>query len=120
MAVFQSMSFSWHMSMENFSAASAVRLPLRVWSMKTLPSWIVNSKSYVLEVALQSVVDVVEFLVGGGHFLRVLRNGFGSADAGHDVFALGVDEKFTVEFFLPLAGLRVNATPEPDASPVLP
>ena len=31
--------------MENFSAAMAVRLPLRVWSMKTFPSWMVNSKS---------------------------------------------------------------------------
>ena len=32
-AVCQSMSFSLTMSMENLSAAMAVRLPLRVWSM---------------------------------------------------------------------------------------
>jgi len=44
-AVSQSMSFSLHMSIENFSAALAVRLPLRVCNMKTLPSWMVNSKS---------------------------------------------------------------------------
>gem|GEM_PF-5359770 len=31
--------------MENFSAAAAVRLPLRVWSMNSLPSWMVNSMS---------------------------------------------------------------------------
>ena len=44
-AVCQSMSFSFTISMENFSAAAAVRLPLRVWSMKSLPSWMVNSTS---------------------------------------------------------------------------
>ena len=44
-AVSQSMSFSFTMSMANFSAAAAVRLPLRVWSMNSLPSWMVNSKS---------------------------------------------------------------------------
>ena len=32
-AVFQSISFSFTMSIENFSAAIAVRLPLRVCSM---------------------------------------------------------------------------------------
>ena len=32
-AVFQSISFSLNMSIENFSAAIAVRLPLRVCSM---------------------------------------------------------------------------------------
>jgi hypothetical protein len=45
MAVFQSMSFSFTMSIENLSAAAAVRLPFRVWSMKSFPSWIVNSTS---------------------------------------------------------------------------
>ena len=86
------------MSMENFSAAIAVRLPLRVWSMNTLPSWIVNSKSCTSLKWLSRVrADVVEFLVGGGHFLRELRDRFGRADAGDDVFALGVDEEFAVE-----------------------
>ena len=32
-AVFQSMSFSLAISIENLSAAIAVRLPFRVWSM---------------------------------------------------------------------------------------
>jgi hypothetical protein len=45
-AVRQSMSFSFTMSMENLSAAAAVRLPLRVWSMNSLPSWMVNSMSW--------------------------------------------------------------------------
>ncbi len=45
MAVCQLMSFSFTISMENLSAAAAVRLPLRVWSMNSLPSWIVNSMS---------------------------------------------------------------------------
>ncbi len=44
-AVFQSINFSLYISMENLSAAIAVRLPLRVCNMKTTSFSIVNSKS---------------------------------------------------------------------------
>ena len=86
------------MSMENFSAAMAVRLPLRVWSMKSLPSWMVNSKSCTSLKCFSRVSRIfVQFRVGGGHLLLELRDGLGRADAGDDVFALGVDEEFAVE-----------------------
>ncbi len=52
---------------------------------------------HVLEVRLQRVADVVQFLVGGGHLLVELRDGLGRADAGDDVFALRVDEEFAVK-----------------------
>ena len=44
-AVFSSISFSFTMSTAIFTAACAVRLPLRVCSMNSLPFSIVNSKS---------------------------------------------------------------------------
>jgi len=39
------MSFSFTMSTAICTAAAAVRLPLRVWSIQRLPSWMVNSMS---------------------------------------------------------------------------
>ena len=55
-AVSQSMSFSLTMSAANFSAAAAVRLPLRVWSMNSLPSWMVNSMSCTSLKCVSSVL----------------------------------------------------------------
>ena len=55
---------------------------------------------HVLEVLLERRADVVQFRVGGGHFLRELGDRFGGAHAGDDVFALGVDEEFAVELLL--------------------
>ena len=44
----------------------------------------------------------------------------GGADAGDDVLALRVGEEVAVGRFSPVAGSRVNATPVPESSPLLP
>ncbi len=44
-AVFSSIIFSSIMSMAILRAATPVRLPIRHWSIQSLPSWIVNSMS---------------------------------------------------------------------------
>jgi hypothetical protein len=75
---------------------------------------------HVLEVFFKDVADAFEFFIGLGQVLFEFDDRFGGANAGHDVLALSVDEKFAVELLSPLAGLRVKATPEPERSPVLP
>ena len=60
---------------------------------------------HFLEVCFQSLADVVEFGVGGGHFPAELRDGFGRAHARDDVLTLRVDEKFAVEFLHPVGGV---------------
>lgn len=54
---------------------------------------------HVFEVFFEGISDFVEFFIGFGHFFFEICNGFWGADAGDDVFALGVDEVFAVEDF---------------------
>src|ERR1041385_8821191 len=56
MAVFQSINPSFSISIAKRTAARPVRLPLRVWSMNNLPSWIVNSKSWTSLKCASSVL----------------------------------------------------------------
>ena len=79
-------------------AAKPVRLPLRVWSMKTLPSSMVNSKSCTSRKWLSRVLRTRSNSVGGfGHDFGQFGHRLGRAHARHHVFALGVDEEFAVE-----------------------
>ena len=52
---------------------------------------------HVAVVLFELVADVVELLVDRGHVLLQLGDLLGRADAGDDVFALGVDQVFAVE-----------------------
>ena len=71
-----------------------------------MPSWIVNSKSCTSLKCDSRVLRTFSSSANAcGHVVLELRHRFGRADAGHDVFALGVDEKFAVEHLL--AGRRV-------------
>ena len=91
-AVFSSISFSLTMSQAIFTAAAPVRLPLRVCSMNSVP--LLDRELdvlHVLVVLFERVLDLEQLLVDRlvplGHFGDGLRR----ADAGDDVFALGVD-----------------------------
>ena len=66
----------------------------------------VNSKSCTsLKWRFERLANVFQFGKGLRHLLLELRHRFGRAHAGHDVFALGVDQKFAVEHFF--AGRRI-------------
>ena len=60
---------------------------------------------HVLEVLLKNRPDFHQLLVGGGHFFRKIGNGMWRAHTGNDVFALRVDQIFTVENLF--AGRRI-------------
>ena len=60
---------------------------------------------HVFEVRFEGFADAFEFSERLGHLVLELGNRFGSADAGNDVFALGVDEKFTIEFLVAVGGI---------------
>ena len=88
------------------TAARPVRLPLRVWSMNSLPSWMVNSKSCTSLKCVSRVLRTCSSSAKAfGSWSLQLGHGFGRAHAGHDVFALRVDEEFAVEHLL--AGGRI-------------
>ena len=106
------------------NAACAVRLPLRVCSIHSLPCSTVNSMIlHVAVMPLQLVMDTPEFgeslrqrrfhrrLVGAGFLARGFGDFLRRADAGNHVLALGVDEKFAVELFL--AGRRIARESDP-------
>ncbi len=98
-AVSQSINFSFTMSAANLSAAAAVRLPLRVWSMNKLAALHGElDVLHVLEMTFQRLADGHQFRVALWHLLLELQHGFRSANAGDNVFALRVDEEFAVEF----------------------
>jgi len=69
---------------------------------------------------LEGGADLQQLGVGLRHLLLELEDGLGRADAGDDVLTLRVDQELAVEFVGAVGGLRVNATPEPEVSPVLP
>ena len=82
------------------TAAKPVRLALRVCSIQTLPRWI--GELDVLHVLVVRSRASCRFrparLIGLGHVLgQRLFDPLGRADAGHDVFALGVDQVVAVE-----------------------
>ena len=60
---------------------------------------------HVLEMRFQGLANVFQLAERGGHVVGQLRHRFGRADAGHDIFALRVDEEFAVENLF--AGRRV-------------
>ena len=60
---------------------------------------------HLLVVLLELLADVHELLVDLGHLVVELGDRLGRADAGDDVFALGVDQVVAVEDVL--AGVRV-------------
>ncbi len=60
---------------------------------------------HVAEVALECLAHVFQFAEGFGHFGLECGYGVGGAHAGHDVFALGVDEVFAVEDFFAGGGV---------------
>ena len=100
------MSFSFTMSAANLSAAAAVRLPLRVWSMNSLPSCTVNSMSCTsLKCFSKRLANGHQFGIALGHLRLELEHGLGRADTGDDVFALRVDEEFAVEFVRAVRGI---------------
>ncbi len=89
------------MSQAIFTAAAPVRLPLRVCSMNSVPRSIgeldvLNVLVVLLELVLDVEQLVVDLLVPLGHFFDRQR----SANTGHNVFALGVDEELAVELVL--------------------
>ena len=88
------------------TAATAVRLAERVWSMKSRPRSIVNSKIlHVAVVAFEALRDGPELGVDLRHRVAQLRDRERRADARHDVLALRVREVLAEE--RPLAGVRV-------------
>ena len=142
-AVSRSMSRSFTMSTAILTAACAVRLPLRVCSMYSLP--LLDGELdvlHVLVVPLELVGDAAQLLVGLRHHLLeggdgalalVLAHALdrdlarasmvtcGGADAGHHVLALRVRPGTRRRSsFSPVDGSRVNATPVAQSSPRLP
>ena len=53
---------------------------------------------HILEMFFQGLADGQQLGVALGHDVLELEHGLGRTDAGDDVFALGVDEEFAVEF----------------------
>ena len=106
MAVFQSMSFSLTMSIENLSAAMAVRLPLRVWSMNNLPSWMVNSTSCTSLKCFSRMARTFNNSANAcGILIFQTRDGFRRANTGDDIFTLRIDQEFAVEFIRAIGGI---------------
>ena len=116
-----------------FSAAWAVRLPVRVCSIHSLP--LLDRELDVLHVAvvrLELLAHLRELGEDLRHHLfhRRQRRAVGllagerqvlrRADAGDDVLALGVDQVLAVELLPPVDGSRVKATPVAQSSPMLP
>ena len=60
---------------------------------------------HVLEMLFEDGADFHEFGKGLGHGGLELGDRLGGADTGDDVFALGIDEKFTVEFVHTIGGI---------------
>ena len=88
------------------TAAAAVRLASRVWSMYRLPRSIVNSRSWTFAVVLlELLADALELVVHGRHVARKLADRRRRAHPGDDVLALGVGQVLAEQ--LPLAGVRV-------------
>ena len=71
-------------------------------------------------MVLQPLADLLELVVGLGQLLAHVRDRVRRADAGDDVLALGVGQVLAEETFSPVLGSRVNATPVPESSPMLP
>ena len=77
------------MSTAIFTAAAAVRLASRVWSMYSRPRSMVNSRSLdVAVVLLELLADAQELGVRGRHLDGHLGDLGSGPDAGHDVLAL--------------------------------
>ena len=88
------------------TAAAAVRLALRVWSMYRRAA--LDRELEVLDVLvvlLELLGDLLELVVGLGHVLGQLGDRGRGADAGHHVLALGVDQVLAEEDLL--AGVGV-------------
>ena len=49
--------------------------------------------------------DLPQLFVDGGHVIFQFFDGFGSAHAGHHIFALGVGQIFAEKFLDPIAGV---------------
>ena len=60
---------------------------------------------HVLEVLLEDLAHLQELVVALRHDVLELDHRLGGADAGDDVFALGVDEEFAVEFVHAVGGI---------------
>ena len=74
--------------------------------MKSLPSCTVNSTSCTSLKCFSRVARTFhEFGKGLGHGGLQLADGLRGADAGDDVFALGVDEELTIEFVDAVGGV---------------
>ena len=55
---------------------------------------------HVFEMLFQRGANFFQFSKRRRHVIRQLRDWFRCADTGDDIFALRVDEKFAVEFFI--------------------
>ena len=100
------------MSTAILTAAAPVRLPVRVWSMYSLPRSIGELHVlHVFVVLLELLGDAVELVVDLGHIALHLGDRLRRADAGDHVLALRVDQVLAVELFSPVDGSRVKATP---------
>ena len=92
------MSPSATMSTAILTAAWAVRLPVRVWSM--IERAFLHRELEILHVAvvlLELVRDLAELVVHLRHFLCKVGDRMRRADAGHHVLALGVRQILAVE-----------------------
>ena len=73
-----------------------------------------NGELDVLHVAivlLQALRHPVELAVDLGHLLAQVGNGFGDANAGHDVLALGVRQEVAFDLLLPGGGVARHGHP---------
>ena len=71
-------------------------------------------------VVFQLIGYFNKFFIAFGQILFQTGNGLGSPDSGHNIFALCVDEVFSVNSPGPVEGFLVNATPVPEVSPIFP
>ena len=120
-ASFQVISFSLTISQAMRTAARPVRLPLRVWSMNTFSSSIVNSKSCTSRKCFSSTLQMrSNSLCALGSTFLSLATGSGvrtpATTSSPWAFIMNSPQKT----FSPVAGSRVKATPEPELSPELP
>ena len=114
MAFFLSIRPSSTISTAILMAARAVRLPSRVCSIQSLRFSIVNSTSCISRKWLSSFIANAREL--GEGFRQVplqVLDGQGVADAGHHVFALGVEQIIAVEFLVPVDRVAGEGHPGP-------
>ena len=60
---------------------------------------------HIVEVTFEGVADILELAKYFRHFDLKLGNWFGGTDTSDDVFALGIEEEFSVKNFFACGGI---------------